>query len=78
MAMSPASIELNIYVASDGVVKREQTQSRSNRQSGGLDPASVDDPASRNLNGLRMPATTEATEAHFLSRLETLLLTLVL
>jgi hypothetical protein len=75
---SPARIELDIDAASDGVVKREQTHSRESRQSGGLDPTSVGDPASRNLNGLRLPATTEATEALFLSRQGTHLLTLVL
>jgi|HubBroStandDraft_5_1064220.scaffolds.fasta_scaffold1265936_1 hypothetical protein len=67
MAMSPASIELNIYVASDGVVKREQTQSRSNRQGGGLDRTLVDDPSLQDLNELRLPATTAAAEALFIS-----------
>ena len=65
---SPARIELDIDAASDGVLKREQTQSHSNRQRGSLDPALVDDPASRNLYGLRLPATTEAIEALFLIR----------
>ena len=75
---SPASVELDADAASDGVVKREQTQSRENRLSGGLDRTSVDDPASRNLNGLQLPGTTGPTEALFLSRQEMLVLTLAL
>jgi hypothetical protein len=78
MAMSPASIELDAAAASDGVVKREQTQSRSNRQGGGLDRTLVDDPSLQDLNELRLPATTAAAEALFLSRQEMLVLTLAL
>jgi hypothetical protein len=65
MAMSPASIELNIYVASDGVVKREQTQSRS-IDNVGLDRTLVDGSLAKSKR-VRLPATTEATEALFIS-----------
>ena len=51
----------NIDVASDGVVKREQTRSGSDRQKMAA--------SRRNLNGLRLPAAAQATGALLLSRL---------
>ena len=50
----------NIDAASDGVVKREQTRSGSDRQKMAA--------SRRNLNGLRLPAAAQATGAFLLSR----------